>query len=159
MAATERRGGRADYRAIARAIAVGANHLLPPGFEATELAGDIGVAIRGEFVGAAGVGSILSDREGPLTAADISGVAETVLNYLQDVVSEDTARPWPPVEGKERGYMAAYRASWGSGRLRMWFEADGQPVTTITDVLLELERAAEQAAAPDGGRGALNERE
>jgi hypothetical protein len=52
-------------------------------------------------------------------------------------VSEDQTRPWPPVSGKERSYMATYRAAVGAGRLRLWFEADGHPVTTIAEVPLQ----------------------
>ena len=132
-------GARSDadaYRKIAEAIAAGANQLLPEGFKVREERADICVEIRGELVGTFGVGSVLEDRPSDVGPEDVAAVAANLLNWLQDVVSEDHTWPWPSVSDRPPGYMAAYRADVRDGVLRMWYEAEGKPVTSVAEVPL-----------------------
>jgi hypothetical protein len=65
----------------------------------------------------------------------VRGRAEQVLNTVQDWITEETTWPWPLVQGR-RTVMPDYRAELKDRILRLWYEADGVPVTQVVEVQL-----------------------
>lgn len=129
---------------MAETLAEAISQFLPNGYEVREERGEITLLREGKLEGGMGVAASyfyspaddgFAEPERREDDEFVRDCAEALLDRVQDWITENRTWPWPPVPGRST-VMPDYHAEVEARVLRVWYAADGIPVTPVVAIAL-----------------------
>lgn len=129
---------------MAETLAEAISQLLPNGYEVREERGEITLLREGKLEGGMGVSAsyFYSPADDGFPEPErreddefVRDCAEALLDRVQDWITENRTWPRPAVPGRPTS-MPDYHAEVEARVLRVWYAADGVPVTPVVEIAL-----------------------
>ena len=121
---------------LCRALANRLNAVVPSGFGVTAYDGVLWVGSKTHPLCSGSCVQSLVEQDAGSSEDRITSAAYNALNSVQDFISEELHWPWPPTEGKARGYMAMPWAMLKDGKLLLGYGESNELTLVIEPIPL-----------------------